>query len=57
MDVWKGEKLHGAGPRMMRARAESGRIPARSVAELYVQTRVRGPRWRAASPTLSRLTG
>ena len=70
MDMWKGEKLHGPDRRITRAPlAESDRIPtaprrsvvresagaARSLGELYVQTRGRGPEWRAAVPALSRL--
>jgi hypothetical protein len=71
MDMWKGEKLHGPDRRITRAqRAESNRIPtaprrsvvrdaasaARSLGELYVQTRGRSPQWRAAVLALSRLT-
>ena len=71
MDMWKGEKLHGPDRRKTRAQlAESDRIPtaprrsvvreaasaARSLGELYVQTRARGPQWWAAVLALSRLT-
>jgi hypothetical protein len=71
MDMWKGEKLHGPDRCITRAQlAESDRIPtaprrsvvreaasaARSLGELYVQTRGRGPQWRAAVLALSRLT-
>jgi hypothetical protein len=71
MDMWKGEKLHGPDRRITRAQlAESDRIPtvprrsvvreaaraARSLEELHVQTRGRGPQSRAAVLALSRLT-
>lgn len=71
MDMWKGEKLHGPDRRLTRAQLEElDRVPApprrskiqreaarvaRSLGELYVQTRGRGSRWRAAVLALSRL--
>ena len=68
MDTWKGEKLHGADRRLTRAQLEEcDREPAprrspraaarlaRAVGELYVRTRGRGPRWRAAVAVLARL--
>jgi hypothetical protein len=69
MDTWKGEKLYGADRRMTRAQLEAAdRVPtrrcsltratgrlARSVGELYAETRERGPEWRAAVLMLSRL--
>ena len=70
MDMWKGEKLHGPDRRIRAQCAESDRIPtaprrsvvreaasaARLLGEFYVQTRGRGPQWRAAALALSRLT-
>jgi hypothetical protein len=65
MDTWKGEKLHGSDRRLTRAQLEEcdrePRMPrgaahlARSLGELYVRTRGRGPQWRAAVAVLARL--
>jgi hypothetical protein len=69
MDMWKGEKLHGPDRRMTRVHLEeSDRTPiprlsvmrepaqaARGLGALYVKTRGRSPKWRAAVLGLARL--